>query len=68
MSYYYEDRKVDQDCRWRCLCYESRCCGGLHTAAGCRAWSRVSVCSAQSTARPRHWLNVNDDQSACAAR
>jgi len=57
-----------QDCRWRCLCHESRCCGGLHTAAGCRAWSRVSVCSAQSTDRARHWqwsslLNVNDDQS-----
>jgi len=37
-------------------------------AAGCRAWSRVSACSAQSTARPRHWqwsslLNVNDDPS-----
>ena len=21
-----------------CICHESRCCGGLHTAAGCRAW------------------------------
>jgi len=36
--------------------------------AGCRAWSRVSACSAQSVAGPRHWqwfslLNVNGDQS-----
>jgi len=59
----------DQECRWRRLCHESRCCGGLHTAAGCRAWSWVSACSAQSTARPRHWQwsslqSVNDDQSA----
>jgi len=66
-SYYYKDRKIDQECRWPCLCHESRCCGGLHSRF--RAWSRVSACSAQSTARPRHWqrsslLNLNDDQRA----
>ena len=51
-----------------CICHESRCCRGLHGAAGCRAWWRVSACSAQSRAWARHWqwcslLNVNDDQS-----
>jgi len=47
VSYYNKDRKWNQECRWRmqCICHESRCCGGPHTAAGCRSWSRVSACS-----------------------
>jgi len=40
-------------CEWRCpqqgcIRHESRCSGGLHTAAGCRAWWRVSACSSNS--------------------
>jgi len=41
VSYYYKDSNWVQECQWRCICHESRCCGGLHTAAGCRAWSWV---------------------------
>jgi len=36
-----------------CICHESLICGGLRTAAGCRAWWRVSDCSSNRTAE--HW-------------
>jgi len=38
-------------CQWRCqgcICHEPLICGGLHTAAGCRAWWRVSDCGGNS--------------------
>jgi len=40
--YIYKDRKVDQECRWLCLCHESRCYRRLPWEAACCAWLAVT--------------------------